>query len=641
MDIRTLTGDAPNAKRVSALDVDQQENREEEEENDSEDSEDSEEDDDEEEEEDPEEIARRLGDQLWADIQRARAGNAVETTANAGPATQQPTATSTAPNVTPAKPSIDPKKQEAALTTMKVILAHAETDSLVLSTLKSTKVPGYDDSNVYDTLKGIVTSGSITKHAAGSLSQVLVRLAKSEVLFPPLPALPSSLLKRKREVNVADALAGPAQKRPANNGNASNAELEAQVMTAVGDISKTLEVRPNDEKALSSSVIATIQPQLHQVFLFAVTSSAAVGDYKFALQEASGLIQILGVLSGILIIPPAPENSASGSLSGSTDIITAVYPCLHLDCSKTFSRLYSLRQHQRTHPNLSTINRPYKCDQCPASFSRNHDLKRHIKVHEKIGFQCGGCGKIFSRRDAIKRHKKQAGTAARNGLLMDGRMACENAGVEEVNVDGIDGLEDAKEDRRARMWNGMHSAPLPPAAPGEVEEGEISQATLVRTQAAVATLVPLLQAHVARALGAGNITHGVQTPQSTLANNQQTTSAGQATLASVIARATAPVTDSTHTPSVANDVEDSQVQLPSSTIALGPPTTDISNGANALSGYVLNADQTKLLEQAIAQATAAAQAQAEAEAALEEGDDDEEDGVEEEEEEDMDVDTDT
>ena len=52
MDIRTLTGDAPNAKRVSALDVDQQENREEEEENDSEDSEDSEEDDDEEEEED-------------------------------------------------------------------------------------------------------------------------------------------------------------------------------------------------------------------------------------------------------------------------------------------------------------------------------------------------------------------------------------------------------------------------------------------------------------------------------------------------------------------------------------------------------------------------------------------------------------
>lgn len=618
----------------------------------------------EEDEEDPEDIARRLGDQLWADIQRARAADNTNTAATTTKSIDQaqPTAAPTPSKTTTVRIPLDTRKQDAALATMKLVLAHADSDGLVHSTLKSTIVPGFEGSNVYDLLKRIVDSGSITKQAASSLSQILVRLAKSEVLFPPLPTLSSLMLKRKRETTAGDTLSGPAPKRLA--GGNSEAELESQIVLAVDGIARTLDVKPGDDKPLSPSIIATIQPELHQVFLFAVTSSTAGGVYKFPLQEISGLIQILGVLSGIQIAPPAPKlNPQSEANSPLTDIGTAVYPCLHQGCTKTFDRLYSLRQHQRTHPNfalLSAMNRPYRCALCPASFARNHDLKRHIKSHEKTGFQCGGCSKIFSRRDAIKRHRKQAAAAARNGILMHGRTPCEDAGVEEVALDSVDGLEDAKEDRRAKIWSGINTGPLPAPAPGQVEEGEVSHEVLSRAQAAVTGLVPLLQARVARAL-TGNVAPTMPVPDIPENTVPTTPSTGQATLASVIARATAPASDAMSTLASVSDVQDFSASMSSSIVALGPPVANTASmGVNALSGFVLNADQTQLLEQAIAQATAAAQAQAEAEAAMEEGEEEEEEeeeeveeeeeeeeentGREEEEEEeevDMDVDSDT
>ncbi|THH08913.1 hypothetical protein EW145_g2383 [Phellinidium pouzarii] len=133
-----------------------------------------------EDEDDTEAIARRLGDQLWADIQRARA--------------------STAASQPPLIPVVVRKssKEEAALATMKTVLSYAASDPLVYSTLSSTLVPGFGGSTVLEMFSKILEDDRVTRQAAGPLSQVLVKLAKSEILFSPLPTLPQ-LLKRKRE----------------------------------------------------------------------------------------------------------------------------------------------------------------------------------------------------------------------------------------------------------------------------------------------------------------------------------------------------------------------------------------------------------------------------------------------------------
>lgn len=51
----------------------------------------------------------------------------------------------------------------------------------------------------------------------------------------------------------------------------------------------------------------------------------------------------------------------------------------------------------------STLDKPFKCDQCMQSFNRNHDLKRHKRIHLAVKpYPCGHCDKSFSRKDALK-----------------------------------------------------------------------------------------------------------------------------------------------------------------------------------------------------------------------------------------------
>jgi hypothetical protein len=277
--------------------------------------------------------------------------------------------------------------------------------------------------------------------------------------------------------------------------------------------------------------------------------------------------------------------------------------------------------HQRSH----STHRPFRCSACPASFARNHDLQRHLKLHDKTAWRCEGCNKVFSRRDAIKRHQ--------TGIKNRGPKSeiCLVAEVTEVQLGGEDGEDSIREERRAKLWNGiaMNEANDTSASDPQttyntnahvLEEGEINPTVIAGIQAAIMSLHGRLQTLVGGALGV-SMNHPVSMPVDP--------STGQATLASVIACAQSS-------------------NLPSSTPVVGAPTPGDGTATNtpsvnlpvagenslqaqtlgenlenhiplpSLSMYGLSDEQTHLLEIAIANAASAAQAQAEAEAALEE-----------------------
>ena len=100
-------------------------------------------------------LAQKLNEQLLEDIRRARE------------------AAATAPAPLPNTP-----KEDAALTTMKTVLALAEADPAVQSILASTLIPGAPNENVLTALSKFVSEGRISQQMAGPLSQVLVALAK-------------------------------------------------------------------------------------------------------------------------------------------------------------------------------------------------------------------------------------------------------------------------------------------------------------------------------------------------------------------------------------------------------------------------------------------------------------------------------
>ena len=138
------------------------------------------------------EIARRLGDHLWAEISKAQADRA-----GAAP---DASILSTSPAIQPRNVS----KQEAAIATMKAILAYAERDPLAQSTFEATFVPDTKGQSVLDFLKCTVTSGTLSRDMAKPLSQVIVSLAGSDVLFATLRHSNAASIylsggKRKRE----------------------------------------------------------------------------------------------------------------------------------------------------------------------------------------------------------------------------------------------------------------------------------------------------------------------------------------------------------------------------------------------------------------------------------------------------------
>ncbi|KXS14214.1 hypothetical protein M427DRAFT_57672 [Gonapodya prolifera JEL478] len=95
-----------------------------------------------------------------------------------------------------------------------------------------------------------------------------------------------------------------------------------------------------------------------------------------------------------------------------------------------------------TETTASGKAKPFKCTQCPQTFSRSHDLKRHMCIHTGVKpFSCPYCGKAFSRRDALARHvecpERPAGAPPPGGVGMDGaRAGSRGAGRRTANDSG-------------------------------------------------------------------------------------------------------------------------------------------------------------------------------------------------------------
>lgn len=478
-----------------------------------------------------------------------------------------------------------------------------------------------------------ISASSISKPLARTLTEIVLSLAKSEALFGSLrnsdaPAIQLDKGKRKRDdadEGSRHVEVGPSfpQKRMAID----EPDLLHMLSDAVRVISHALSSAPVHRPSVDPALISSIQLQLHQVFLFAVTSAPRAIDGRMpALQELAGLVQMLGVLSGIHIGHPPMHHPPHwhphpGAPPPPPDIGTAVYPCLVPGCSKTFHRLYSLRTHQRFH---TLEHRPYRCMQCPASFVRNHDLKRHALLHEKKAWRCAGCNKIFSRRDAIKRHKdaRNRGGKGRAGEAEPVNTACAYAEIEEVEVEKADGDEEMS--RRAKLWNGIAATTAGGMPMGEhagPEEGEIDPRMLFEAQNIALSIHGLLQAEVSKSMGSPSAPAPMPPPN-----------VSQSTLASIIARAQqtvapreqpAPPTSAAELPAPEPPTEHPMaVDPPPEPAAEVASVTGEHTETPPLSLSWLSEEQTKLLEQAIAQAASAAQAQAEAEAALEEEDED-------------------
>jgi C2H2 type zinc finger protein len=564
-----------------------------------------------------EEIARRLNDQLWAEISKAQAEAAAA--GNNGTAT-----TSGVPNSSGASAEVDTvchvipdRRVHEALKTMRFILKDIANDTLARSTLSTTLIPGPGIS-VLDAFDSAVSSNTIPKEVAKPLSHLLVSLARSDVLFSSLRHSEESSIqlqlgkgKRQRDDGEHDAMnednTPPPPKRlsripiraavppPLPVHRALHTQLEAASRAIISALASPA-ASPTGPPL--PPLIASIQFPLHQVFLFAMT---AAGPARNVLQEVGGLIQALGVLTGI------PIGGSSLSTNGTSNTAwghpgTSVHPCGFLGCGKTFARLFSLRAHTT---RVHAAERPFRCTRCPAAFARNHDLKRHERLHEDKAWQCTGCAKAFSRRDALTRHRNTA--AARHS-------ACATADVAEIDVPKSGASASAAtedETRRTRMWCDVSDA-APGATDIILEEGELPRSVLVAAHGVVARLHTVLQACVARALGGSPAvaSHVPLGPTAAPAVVDTDTAGGQVTLASALARA--------------------QAQLPPGT---GPNSTDDTThvGAVADAGrmvpltnaggsslYGLSPEQTLMLERAIASAASAAQLQAEAEAALEE-----------------------
>ena len=88
--------------------------------------------------------------------------------------------------------------------------------------------------------------------------------------------------------------------------------------------------------------------------------------------------------------------------------VTKKFPCS--ECSKAYSRLDTLRAHERDMHGTESNKKLVTCQHCCKSFGSRQKLLRHKATYHKHpgipGHHCAVCGKEFSRTDNLREHEK-------------------------------------------------------------------------------------------------------------------------------------------------------------------------------------------------------------------------------------------
>lgn len=111
--------------------------------------------------------------------------------------------------------------------------------------------------------------------------------------------------------------------------------------------------------------------------------------------------------------PDVPENKELTPLPPVTEITSTErlhrkegdkkYSCNI--CSKSFTRIYSLRYHMAKHAEF----RRFLCPKCGKSFHTASGLRQHLLSHMEVNpFKCGFCHKTYKSRQSLKEHFRVA-----------------------------------------------------------------------------------------------------------------------------------------------------------------------------------------------------------------------------------------